>query len=81
MTRTLLFVGEGSGMYAEPRGSGGRMLRAYDKLTGTLVAEIELPHNQTGVPMSYEHEGRQYVLLAVGARRVPGEFVALALPE
>ncbi len=81
VTRTLLFVGEGSGMYAEPRGSGGPMLRAYDKRTGTLVAEIELPHNQTGVPMSYEHEGRQYVLLAVGARRVAGEFVALALPE
>ena len=57
------------------------MLRAYDKATGAIVAEIELPNNQTSVPMSYEHEGRQYVLLAVGARRVAGEFVALALPE
>ncbi len=81
VTRTLLFVGEGPGMYAEPKGSGGRMLRAYDKETGDVVAEIELPNNQTSVPMSYEHEGRQYVLLAVGARRVAGEFVALALPE
>ncbi|MEE2776764.1 MAG: pyrroloquinoline quinone-dependent dehydrogenase [Acidobacteriota bacterium] len=80
VTGELLFVGEGPGFYAEPRGSGGPILRAYDKRTGDTVAEIELPHNQTSPPMGYEHEGRQYVLLAVGARAAHGEFVALALP-
>jgi quinoprotein glucose dehydrogenase len=79
-TRTLLFAGEGPGMYAEPRESGGPILRALDKQTGEILAEIELPGNQTSVPMSYEHEGRQYVLLAVGIRREPAEIVALALP-
>lgn len=80
VTRTLLFAGEGGGMYAA-QGSGGRMLRAHDKFTGEVVAEIELPANQTGLPMTYMHRGRQFVVVAVGARQRPGELVALTLPE
>ena len=80
VTRTLLFAGEGGGMYAA-FGSGGNMLRAHDKATGEVVAEIELPANQTGLPMTYMHEGRQYIVVAVGARGRAGELVALALPE
>lgn len=79
VTRTLLFAGEGGGMYAAS-GSGGRMLRAHDKATGEVVAEIELPANQTGLPMTYMHEGRQFLVVAVGAPRRPGELVALSLP-
>ncbi len=80
VTRTLLFAGEGGGMFAA-FGSGGNMFRAHDKVTGEIVAEIELPANQTGLPMTYMHEGRQYIVVAVGARRHPSELVALALPE
>ena len=80
VTRTLLFSGEGGGMYAAS-GSGGRMLRAHDKSTGEIVAEIELPANQTGLPMTYMHEGRQFVVVAVGAPRHASELVALAVPE
>ena len=80
VTGTLLFAGEGGGMYAA-FGSGGNKLRAHDKATGLIVAEIELPANQTGLPMSYMHEGRQFIVVAVGARGHPGELVALALPE
>ena len=76
----VLFAGEGGGMYAA-QGSGGRMLRAHDKSTGEVVAEIELPANQTGLPMTYMHRGRQFVVVAVGARQRPGELVALTLPE
>ncbi|HVS62028.1 MAG TPA: pyrroloquinoline quinone-dependent dehydrogenase [Thermoanaerobaculia bacterium] len=81
VTRTLLFAGEGPGMYAEPRESGGPIFRAFDKQTGEILAELELPGNQTSVPMSYEHDGKQYVVVAVGQRREPGEIVALALPD
>ena len=81
VTKTLLFAGEGPGMYAEPKGGGGRMLRAYDKATGEIVSELEMPMNQTSVPMSYMHEGKQYVLMAVGARRTHAVIVALALPD
>ncbi len=79
-TSTLLFAGEGGGMFAA-FGSGGNRFRAHDKATGEVLAEIELPANQTGLPMTYMHEGRQYVVVAVGARRHPAELVALALPE
>jgi quinoprotein glucose dehydrogenase len=81
VTKTLLFVGEGSGLYAAAPAAGGPMLRAYDKATGATVSEFELPGNLTGVPMSYSLDGRQYILAAVGLRRVAGEFVALALPK
>jgi len=80
VTSTLLFAGEGGGMFAA-FGSGGNKFRAHDKATGEMLAEIELPANQTGLPMTYMHEGRQYIVVAVGARRHPAELVALALPE
>ena len=81
VTKSLLFVGEGPGMYAEGKGGGGPMLRAYDKETGAIISELQLPMNQTSVPMSYEHAGRQYLLMAVGERRAHGRYIAMALPE
>ena len=80
VTRTLLFAGEGSGLFAG-HGSGGNKLRALDKTTGDILAEIELPAHQSGLPMTYMAGGRQFVVLAVGARDHPGELVALALPR
>lgn len=79
VTKTLLFAGEGSGMYGVP-GSGGRMLRAHDKATGEILAELELPAHQTGLPMTYAIDGRQLIVVAVGGPDHPGELVALALP-
>ena len=81
VTKTLLFVGEGSGLYAPAPGGGGPMLRAYDKANGAVVWEFQMPANQTGVPMSYMLDGRQYIVLGIGSRRLPGEFVAFALPK
>ncbi|MFO0689497.1 MAG: PQQ-binding-like beta-propeller repeat protein [Myxococcota bacterium] len=79
VTKTLLFAGEGGGMYGLP-GGGGPMLRAHDKTTGEIIAELELPANQTGLPMTYAVDGRQFIVVAVGAPDHPGELVALALP-
>jgi len=77
-TRTLLFAGTGGGtMSADLTG----LLRAHDKATGEILAEIELPSHQTGVPMTYMHDGRQFIVVAVGGRGSPGELVALALPN
>ena len=78
ITKTLLFAGEGSGLYASD-GGGGKMFRSYDKATGEIVSEIELPANQTGMPMTYSINGKQYIVVAVGAVGHPGELVALAL--
>jgi quinoprotein glucose dehydrogenase len=80
VTKTLVFAGEGSGLFAVPPGSGGPMFRAYDKLTGEVVSEFRLPANQSGVPMTYMAGGKQFIVLAVSAVGAPSEFVALALP-
>jgi quinoprotein glucose dehydrogenase len=78
VTKTLLFAGEGSGLWRP--GGGGNKLRAHDKKTGEIIHELTLPANQSGVPMTYAVNGRQYIVVAVGARGVPGELVALTLP-
>jgi quinoprotein glucose dehydrogenase len=78
VTKTLLFAGEGSGLYASD-GGGGNKFRSYDKATGEIVSELELPANQTGIPMTYSINGKQYIVLAVGAPGHAGELVALAL--
>jgi hypothetical protein len=53
--------------------------RAYDKLTGDIVFEFKLPANQSGIPMTYMVNGRQFIVVPVGAQGVPAEFVALAV--
>jgi glucose dehydrogenase/alkylhydroperoxidase family enzyme len=78
VTKTLLFLAEAGNLSGDP---GGPMFRAYDKRTGAAVAEIELPSKATGAPMTYLHEGRQYIVIAVATREYPAELVALALPE
>ena len=82
VTKTLVFLGEGinTGMVVLPRGSGGKMFRAYDKATGEVVSEIELPGGTTSPPMTYSVDGKQYIVVAVGWEDMPSEYVALALP-
>jgi quinoprotein glucose dehydrogenase len=69
-TKTLLFGAEGYG--------GAPILRAYDKATGAVVAELPLPGAASSKPMTYMLDGKQYIVLAVG-RDVPAELVAFAL--
>jgi quinoprotein glucose dehydrogenase len=71
VTKTLLFAAEGYG--------GGPILRAYDKKTGAVVAELPLPGVASGKPMTYLINGKQYIVLAVGKEH-PAELVALTLP-
>ena len=82
VTKTLVFLGEGANVGAAflPPGSGGKMFRAYDKATGTVVGEIELPGGTTAAPMTYLIDGRQYIVVTVGWEDTPSEYVALALP-
>jgi quinoprotein glucose dehydrogenase len=82
VTATLLFIGEGAqGAFGgvEPH-MWGRAFRAYDKATGEVVWEMELPAGTTGGPMSYVHEGRQYIVVAIGGEGADPEWVALGLP-
>ena len=75
LTKTLLFVFEGTG------GPGASpIFRAVDKQTGDIIAELDLPDNQTGLPMTYEHDGKQYLAVFVGGGGTPAQLVAYALP-
>src|SRR5262249_49149344 len=73
VTKTLLFAGDGT----------NPSLHAYDKKTGEDIAEIPMPGMQTGVPMSYVHQGRQFILVAAAANAqasTTAQLVAYALP-
>ena len=72
-TRSLLFYGEGRGQ--DP------ILHVVDKMTGEEIARIDLPATTNTAPMTYMHNGRQYIVLAVAGPGVEAELVALALPE
>jgi hypothetical protein len=38
-----------------------------------------LPAGTTGAPITYMHEGKQYIVVAIGSPDVTPEFVALSL--
>jgi quinoprotein glucose dehydrogenase len=82
VTRTLLFVPDGDQVNVRtPAGGGGRKFRALDKATGATIWEMELPAGVTGAPMTYLHRGKQYIVVAIGGRDHPAEFIALSLPD
>ena len=79
VTKTLLFGADGSGLFSAGPGAA-EDFRAIDKKTGAIVHEMELPASTTGIPMTYMVDDRQYIVVAIGARGVPAELVALAVP-
>ena len=56
------------------------MLRAYDKATGKDAGAVYMPAPQTGAPMTYALDGRQYIVVAVSGQNFPGELIAYRLP-
>jgi quinoprotein glucose dehydrogenase len=82
VTKTLVFMGEGSdtGVGLPQGGGGGKMFRAFDKKTGKIVWETELPAGTSGSPMTYMVNGKQYIVVAISGRQYPGELLALSLP-
>jgi len=62
-----------------PPGGGGKKFRAYDKATGEVLSELDLPAGTTGAPMTYMYKGKQYIVVAVGSTDHAAEFVALTL--
>ena len=84
LTRTLLFVGEGSdAVIGTPQvdWAWGRKFRAYDKATGKVLWDIELPSGTTSGPMTYMHKGKQFIVVPVGDKNHKSEFVALGIPD
>ena len=55
------------------------MLRAFDKTNGELVWETTLPQRPAASPMTFLHQGKQYIAMAVGSG-TDAEVIAYALP-
>ena len=75
LTPNLLFLGHSG----RPQDGRPPVLRAFDKGTGAVVHETELPVRPSGTPMTYMTEGRQFIVMAYGAGEEAG-LIGLALP-
>ncbi len=80
VTKTLVVSGE-PGFGTTSTGQRGSMLRAYDKKTGAEVGAVYMPAPQTGSPMTYMLNGRQYLIVAISGGTYSGELLALRLPQ
>jgi quinoprotein glucose dehydrogenase len=80
VTKTLIIAGDGqvTTTAQHPRGA---MLRAYDKATGKEVGAVYMPAPQSGSPMTYMLNGKQYIIVAVSGGAYSGEYIAFTLPE
>ena len=57
------------------------MLRAYDQKTGRQVGAVLMPAPQSGSPMTYSVDGKQYIIVAVSGGNYSGEYIAYSLPN
>ncbi|HUJ49264.1 MAG TPA: pyrroloquinoline quinone-dependent dehydrogenase [Bryobacteraceae bacterium] len=80
VTKTLVIQGDTmlTTSASHPRGA---MLRAYDKATGKQLGAVWMPAPQTGSPMTYSVNGKQYLVVAISGANYSGEYLAFALPE
>ncbi len=80
VTKTLVIAGEGAVTTTSdhPRGA---MLRAYDKASGKEVGAVFMPAPQSGSPMTYAINGKQYIIVAVSGGNYSGEYIAFTLPD
>jgi quinoprotein glucose dehydrogenase len=79
-TKTLVIAGE-AGTFTNGAGQQGALLRAYDKATGKDAGAVYMPSGQTGSPMTYMLNGKQYIVLAIGGQGYPGELLAFSLGD
>ncbi|MFN8580358.1 MAG: PQQ-binding-like beta-propeller repeat protein [Gemmatimonadaceae bacterium] len=74
-TKTLVIYGTGRNGSDNPP-----MLYAVDKATGKQVGAVRIPSRTTAVPMTFLHQGKQYIVFATGAGSSTS-LIALTLPN
>jgi len=80
VTKSLVVLGDPS-ITTTPDHPRGAMFRAYDKTNGKEVGAVWMPAPQSGSPMTYMANGRQYFIVAVSGGNYSGEYIAFALPQ
>ena len=80
LTKTLVIAGDSmvTTTADHPRGA---MLRAYDQASGKEVGAVWMPAPQSGSPMTFMHNGKQYIIIAVSGGNYSGEYICYSLPE
>ena len=81
VTKTLVIAGDGQVTTSTAGHPRGAMLRAYDKATGKEVGAVYMPAPQSGSPMTYMLNGKQYIVVAVSGGPYSGEYLAFTLPH
>jgi quinoprotein glucose dehydrogenase len=80
VTKTLLFLGDASNaLFGRAGIAGPAKFRAYDKATGAVIWQMDLPVGTTGGPMTYMAGGQQMIVLSIGGKGFGAGWVALAL--
>jgi quinoprotein glucose dehydrogenase len=79
VTKTIVVMGDAQ-ITSPPGRQRGAMLRAYDKNNGQEVGAVWIPAPQTGSPMTYSADGKQYIIVAVGGGAYSGEYISFRLP-
>jgi quinoprotein glucose dehydrogenase len=80
ITKTLVVLGDPQ-VTTTPEHPRGAMLRAYDKKTGKEVGAVYMPAQQSGSPMTYLANGKQYIVVAVSGGNYSGEYIAFKAPD
>ncbi|MBO0323642.1 PQQ-binding-like beta-propeller repeat protein [Muricauda sp. CAU 1633] len=65
-------------------GTRDEKIRAFDKDTGEVLWEYQLPAGGFATPITYEVEGRQYIAIAAGGGRglkAGGNYIAFSLKD
>jgi quinoprotein glucose dehydrogenase len=79
VTKTLVVMGDPQ-ITTTPEHPRGAMLRAYEKTNGSQVGAVWMTAPQSGSPMTYLADGKQYIVVAIGGGNYSGEYVAFTLP-
>jgi quinoprotein glucose dehydrogenase len=79
VTKALVIAGDPQ-ITTLPDRPRGAMLRAYDKATGLEVGAVHMPAQQSGSPMTYMLNGRQYIVVPTSGGAYSGEYLSFALP-
>ncbi|MEQ1910167.1 MAG: PQQ-binding-like beta-propeller repeat protein, partial [Vicinamibacterales bacterium] len=75
VTKTLVILGDPA-VTTTPEHPRGAMLRAYDKTNGNQVGAVWMPAPQSGSPMTYSVDGKQYIIVAVSGGAYSGEYIS-----
>jgi quinoprotein glucose dehydrogenase len=81
VTRTLLLLADSSDAVMGQAGlPGPAKFRAFDKASGKVIGELDLPVGTTGGPMTYMADGKQFIVVPVGGKGYGAGWIAYSLP-